>query len=556
MKLLALSTSTPRGSAALFEAADVDLHAEAAASRGGALSTAGLAAAPAAGARLLAATTYADLHGHAERIFGAVDEVLAAAGLPAAAVQALGCDVGPGSFTGVRVAVAAAKGVALALDVPVAGVTSLEAMAAAAFAAGAASPGNLLVPLIDAKKGEVFLAAFDAPAAAPSIPPRHLPRDAAFDVVAELAAGRRIVVVGAVAEEIEALRPLAARGDALDFPDAAFDRAPRDRPAPGGRRGRRARASGGPARSGAPRAALCARAGREAGRAGIHSAPMISSPEGDGVAPDAEREASSPSDAERAPPPAAAAEPAGSPSAPAAPRDEPAALVRPRGVGRAGARSRAAPRPVRPPVRGRRRHLPRGRARDRGVPPRGGARPAHQEGPRRRAQPDGPEARRSVRRVRAPRRRGALVDGDRALPRGRARARSGHAAEPRRAQPGRRRCASSSSSCGRLRDAEDQIEIMMLTDTQSKVVNALLKLAQQSRATGGAASNGASFAISPMELSTRVGLDVDTVKRAVQQLREGQYLRVADERLEIPDIEALRRLFGLLGLKDEIRGEQ
>lgn len=109
---------------------------------------------------------------------------------------------------------------------------------------------------------------------------------------------------------------------------------------------------------------------------------------------------------------------------------------------------------------------------------------------------------------------------------------------------------------GRLRDAEDQIEIMMLTDTQSKVVNALLKLAQQSRAASGSSSNGASFAISPMELSTRVGLDVDTVKRAVQQLREGQYLRVADERLEIPDIDALRRLFSLLGLKDEIRGEQ
>ncbi|WP_437309090.1 Crp/Fnr family transcriptional regulator [Sorangium sp. So ce388] len=109
---------------------------------------------------------------------------------------------------------------------------------------------------------------------------------------------------------------------------------------------------------------------------------------------------------------------------------------------------------------------------------------------------------------------------------------------------------------GRLRDAEDQIEIMMLTDTQSKVVNALLKLAQQSRVASGSSSNGASFAISPMELSTRVGLDVDTVKRAVQQLREGQYLRVADERLEIPDIDALRRLFSLLGLKDEIRGEQ
>ncbi len=104
----------------------------------------------------------------------------------------------------------------------------------------------------------------------------------------------------------------------------------------------------------------------------------------------------------------------------------------------------------------------------------------------------------------------------------------------------------------RLRDAEDQIEIMMLADTQSKVVSALLKLAQQARGDG---SGGASFSMSPMELSTRVGLDVDTVKRAVQQLREGSYLRVNDERLEVPDIEALRRLYSLLGIKDEIRGE-
>jgi len=105
----------------------------------------------------------------------------------------------------------------------------------------------------------------------------------------------------------------------------------------------------------------------------------------------------------------------------------------------------------------------------------------------------------------------------------------------------------------RLRDAEDQIEIMMLSDMQSKVVSALLKLAQNQAADMG--GGGVMFSISPMELSTRVGLDVDTVKRVVQELREGQYLRVADERLEVPDLDALRRLFALLGVKDEIRGE-
>jgi CRP-like cAMP-binding protein len=103
----------------------------------------------------------------------------------------------------------------------------------------------------------------------------------------------------------------------------------------------------------------------------------------------------------------------------------------------------------------------------------------------------------------------------------------------------------------RLRAAEDQIEIMMLSDTQSKVVAALLKLAQQARDNG---SDG-SFTVSPMELSTRVGLDVDTVKRAVQQLREGQYVRVNDERLEVPDIDAMRRLYGLLGVKDDLHGD-
>lgn len=106
----------------------------------------------------------------------------------------------------------------------------------------------------------------------------------------------------------------------------------------------------------------------------------------------------------------------------------------------------------------------------------------------------------------------------------------------------------------RLRDAEDQIEIMMLADTQSKVVSALLKLAQQAR-DATTTGPGATFAISPMELATRIGLDVDAVKRAVQQLREGQYLKVSDERLEVPDLEAMRRLYGLLGIKDEIRGE-
>jgi CRP-like cAMP-binding protein len=99
----------------------------------------------------------------------------------------------------------------------------------------------------------------------------------------------------------------------------------------------------------------------------------------------------------------------------------------------------------------------------------------------------------------------------------------------------------------RLRELEDQIEFTMIRDTQSKVVSALLKLASASVGTG-------AVVVSPLELSSRVGLDVDTVKRTVQQLRDGEYVRIADEKLEIPDVEALRKLYGLLGVKDELRG--
>lgn len=106
----------------------------------------------------------------------------------------------------------------------------------------------------------------------------------------------------------------------------------------------------------------------------------------------------------------------------------------------------------------------------------------------------------------------------------------------------------------RVREAEDQIELLMLKDARAKVVGALLRLAEQA-GEGGAAASTAEFAISPLELAARVGLDVDGVKRGVQQLREGQYVRVVDERIEIPDLDALRRLYSLLALKQGIRGD-
>jgi CRP/FNR family transcriptional regulator, cyclic AMP receptor protein len=106
----------------------------------------------------------------------------------------------------------------------------------------------------------------------------------------------------------------------------------------------------------------------------------------------------------------------------------------------------------------------------------------------------------------------------------------------------------------RLRDAEDQIEILMLRDSQSKIVVALLKLAQQSLGATGRQDGSASLSVSPMDLSARVGLDVDTVKRSVQELRDAGYVRIVEERVEVTDLLALRELFGLIGLKEQIAG--
>ena len=76
------------------------------------------------------------------------DELLREAELVPGDIDRLAVGTGPGSFTGVRIGLATARGLGLALDVPVAGVSTLAALAAGA-------PGA--VPVIDARRGEVFV---------------------------------------------------------------------------------------------------------------------------------------------------------------------------------------------------------------------------------------------------------------------------------------------------------------------------------------------------------------------------------------------------------------
>ena len=77
-----------------------------------------------------------------------LDALLRQAGTHTRDVEALAVGIGPGSFTGVRIGLSTARGLALALGVPVAGVSTLDALAAGA-------PGAL--PVIDARRREVFV---------------------------------------------------------------------------------------------------------------------------------------------------------------------------------------------------------------------------------------------------------------------------------------------------------------------------------------------------------------------------------------------------------------
>jgi len=92
---------------------------------------------------------------HSQRLLAGVDFLLSECGLKVNDIDALAVAQGPGSFTGVRIALACAKGLALAHEKPLVGVSTLEALAWQS-----AEPDILLCPVIDARRGEIFGAAY------------------------------------------------------------------------------------------------------------------------------------------------------------------------------------------------------------------------------------------------------------------------------------------------------------------------------------------------------------------------------------------------------------
>jgi tRNA threonylcarbamoyl adenosine modification protein YeaZ len=91
--------------------------------------------------------------GHAEALMGVIGAALDRAGASYRDVEAIAVSVGPGSFTGVRIGVATARGLALALKVPATGVTTLAALA---FEAEPLARGRPVLAVLDARRDEFY----------------------------------------------------------------------------------------------------------------------------------------------------------------------------------------------------------------------------------------------------------------------------------------------------------------------------------------------------------------------------------------------------------------
>ncbi len=163
--------------------------------------------------------------GQAERLMPLLEEVLAEAGLGWRDLKAIAVGTGPGNFTGVRIAVAAARGLALGLGIPAVGVTRLEALAY-----GLPRP---LTVVEDARRGEVYVQLFLEMGTGPA----HLATRAiaATDVTGSAAGDAALPAAMPIAEataRIGAVRALTPQPRPAPFYLRGADAAPPNDPPP------------------------------------------------------------------------------------------------------------------------------------------------------------------------------------------------------------------------------------------------------------------------------------------------------------------------------------
>ncbi len=97
-------------------------------------------------------------YSHSEQLHNFIREALEEVSIPLGGIDAVAVSKGPGSYTGLRIGVSAAKGLCFSLDIPLISVPTLESMAHQVKAGSK----ELIVPVLDARRMEVYSAVFDA----------------------------------------------------------------------------------------------------------------------------------------------------------------------------------------------------------------------------------------------------------------------------------------------------------------------------------------------------------------------------------------------------------
>jgi tRNA threonylcarbamoyladenosine biosynthesis protein TsaB len=106
---------------------------------------------------VLASASVPMRRGHAEALLPSIDQIMDDAGVAFADLDRVAVTVGPGSFTGLRVGVSAARGIALAARKPAVGITTLAAFAAPALILAQGTP---VLAVIDARHGQFYVQSF------------------------------------------------------------------------------------------------------------------------------------------------------------------------------------------------------------------------------------------------------------------------------------------------------------------------------------------------------------------------------------------------------------
>jgi tRNA threonylcarbamoyl adenosine modification protein YeaZ len=169
--------------------------------------------------------------GHAEQLMAVIETALRAGGIGYHDLGAIAVSIGPGSFTGLRVGVSTARGLALALKVPAVGVTTLEALAAEG---ASAFPGRAVLAALDAGREEFHVALYDE-----ALGETYGPSVATLSEAAALAVDAGAVLAGTAAPRIAEAAgrafdtgPVAATADIATYARLASAREPGEKPKP------------------------------------------------------------------------------------------------------------------------------------------------------------------------------------------------------------------------------------------------------------------------------------------------------------------------------------